>query len=60
MSKVPGMWRVFMAFGTIFALLWVALFIASPTVGFGIFAAGSMALALFFDLIIWRTYNRKP
>ena len=54
------MWRVFMAFGTIFGLLWVALFIASPTVGFGIFAAGSMALALFFDLIIWRTYNRKP
>jgi len=49
-----------MAFGTIYGLLRVAQFIASPTVGYGIFAAGSMALALFFDLIIWRTYNRKP
>ena len=59
MKKIPGVLKAFMLFAIIYGLLWLAQFIASPTLGHGINAAGSMALAVALGAIIWRTYTRK-
>jgi hypothetical protein len=53
------MYKAFMAFATIYALLGIAQLVASPTIPHAISAAAYVALALFFDLIIWTTYHRK-